>query len=88
MPANTGMAGARHRVAWFASKLAPTGQVRRKPVGAGLPANTGMGGARHRVARFAGKLAPTQAQWRHEQSIVAPGQHVSRTLASATLRSF
>ncbi|TFF42235.1 hypothetical protein E3U47_05680 [Pseudomonas sp. RIT623] len=55
LPANTGVAGAMHRVAWFASKLAPTGVAGCNRVGAGLPANTGVAGAMHRVAWFASK---------------------------------
>ncbi len=59
MPANTGKAGATHRVAWFAGKASSYRECERRravlPVGAGLPANTGKAGAIHRVAWFAGK---------------------------------
>jgi hypothetical protein len=56
LPANTGMAGAMHRVVWFASKAGSYGAWQVGiAVGAGLPANTGMAGAMHRVVWFASK---------------------------------
>ena len=52
LPANTGVAGAMYRVAFFAGEPAPTGGARPMDleactigVGAGLPANTGVAGA-------------------------------------------
>ncbi|MCO7568210.1 hypothetical protein NJH47_26090, partial [Pseudomonas guariconensis] len=59
LPANTGEAGAIHRVTCFAGKPALTGCAQGRgmndngaPVGAGLPANTGEAGAIHRVTCF------------------------------------